>query len=287
MTTSWQIPGSDEQTIFGATDAPEGEPVGVMIICHGRMGYKEYGFFPRVARAAAEQGLAALRFNFSHAGVTENYERFERPDLFEKDTYARQIEDLKAVVTALTADEIPGVEWRRQPMVWFGHSRGSATVLLTAMRLFEDADRDPAVLPTPVGLIGAASLSFTNRFSDEQRRRLRQRGSIEAPSNRTGQILRIGKAFLDVMESDPPAYDPLRAASVARCPILFVHGENDGPDAARMLAEAAAAEPVIIPEAGHTFNCPNPLPDDEPAPPATQQMIDASIDFALRQCAGD
>ena len=64
--TQWTLPGVDDQPIYGNTHCPDGTPpVGVLVISHGFKGYKDYGFFPYLARAAAKRGLVAHRFNFS------------------------------------------------------------------------------------------------------------------------------------------------------------------------------------------------------------------------------
>ena len=105
----WTLTGSDDQPIIGTTHRPEGAPRGTLIACHGFKGYKDYGFFPRLCRRAAEAGLIAHRFNFSHSGMTNRTETFEKPELFEKDTYSKQVADLQTVHAAVRtiAEELP------------------------------------------------------------------------------------------------------------------------------------------------------------------------------------
>jgi uncharacterized protein len=84
----WTIPGAENQPIYGTTHLPDGShgsPRSVVIIAHGFKGYKDYGMFPRIAHQCAEAGLVAHRFNFSHSGMTNHIDTFERPDLFERD----------------------------------------------------------------------------------------------------------------------------------------------------------------------------------------------------------
>ncbi len=57
--SDWSISGSQGQPILGNThmSAPGSTPgstagstpIGVMLICHGFKGYKDYGFFPQLA----------------------------------------------------------------------------------------------------------------------------------------------------------------------------------------------------------------------------------------------
>jgi hypothetical protein len=79
----WSLPGSDNELIFGTSHLPAAgrTPVGVVLLCHGFKGYKDYGFFPHLASSLARDGFIAHRFNFSHSGVTPIYETFARIDL--------------------------------------------------------------------------------------------------------------------------------------------------------------------------------------------------------------
>ena len=56
-TTQWTLPGADGQPILGNTHVPDDSrgapPAGVLIVAHGFKGYKDYGFFPRLAQSAA------------------------------------------------------------------------------------------------------------------------------------------------------------------------------------------------------------------------------------------
>ena len=92
----WTIVGSQGETIHGSTERPDGMTLGVSILAHGFKGYKDYGMLPWLSRQLAKIGLISHRFNFSHSGMRAGADAFERPDLFEQDTWNRQVEDLKA-----------------------------------------------------------------------------------------------------------------------------------------------------------------------------------------------
>jgi len=51
---AWSIEGADGQPILGDTHLPEAPPRGVLVICHGFKGYKDYGFFPPSGRRGGE-----------------------------------------------------------------------------------------------------------------------------------------------------------------------------------------------------------------------------------------
>jgi pimeloyl-ACP methyl ester carboxylesterase len=268
----WEIEGSDGQPILGDCHLPDDQPRGVVLIAHGFKGYKDYGFLPRLADALAAASFIAHRFNFSHSGMTRKIERFEKPQLFERDTWGKQVADLLMVAAACHDGRLDG---QGLEQVWFGHSRGGVTSILAAAQTFTDDESAPCC---PAGLVTAAAPASACSLSNEDRARLRQRGSIESPSGRTGQILRVGKAWLDEMEASPKALDPVFRISQVMCPTLIVHGSDDPTvpaDAAGLLASAAGnlRQKVILDGAQHTFDAPNPLPADAKLPDATQQLL--------------
>jgi pimeloyl-ACP methyl ester carboxylesterase len=280
-TRDWTIPGAAGQPLIGTTHLPPAgvRPVAHLLICHGFKGYKDYGLFPALATACAKHGIVAHRFNFSHSGMTQNVERFERPDLFEQDRWSYQIADLLAVHQHILDDA--NTADAALPIIWFGHSRGGVTVLLTAS---EARDSNPRRSPT--GLITAASPDTTCSLTDDQRAEMHEAGRLPSPSSRTGQMLYVGEAWLQEIEVDPQRFDLLRAASRVRCPLLVLHGEDDTTvpvAAADRIASAAGQHARLLRIAGasHTFNASNPLPPDAALPPATAQLIGAVCAFTL------
>ena len=275
--TAWSISGADGQTILGHTHEPETESCGVLVICHGFKGYKDYGFFPFLAASAAKRSLTAHRFNFSHSGMTNDIETFERPDLFEADTWGKQVDDLKAVVDAIETGVLQGSSL---PLVLFGHSRGAVTSLLFASRQLVEM----------AAVVAAASPHQACFLDEDQKKQLRQHGFLESPSSRTGQDLRLGRVWLDEIEADPSTWDPLRAVDSIPCPILLIHGDDDQTvhiTSAQTLAHAAGEKATlsVIEGASHTFNAPNPLPLNETPPQETQRLVDLTCDFALQCCS--
>src|SRR5690606_10531758 len=152
LSTPWQIPGSDDQHLVGDAHLPAAHPSAVAILCDGFLGYNDYGLLPHLASALAQAGILACRFNFSHSGMTRRTATFERPDLFERDTWRKQACDLGAVVDALAAGGLPGTAGPLPPLVLVGHSRGGVTCLLAAAGRFR-AGRPPL----PAGVITVAA----------------------------------------------------------------------------------------------------------------------------------
>lgn len=282
--TDWTIPGSDGQPIYGNTHRTKdrkARPKGVFVACHGFKGYKDYGFFEAICNHAAQHNLIGMRFNFSHSGVTHDYERFEHPELFEKDTWGKQIEDVSRVIEDRA---MPIATHEFIPIFLFGHSRGGVTSLLFASRF-----RDPKQLG---GLITAAAPDYASNLDDLQKNQLRTEGRLLSPSGRTGQDLYVGLEWLEEIDRAPEFYDPVLAAAHIKCPMLILHGDNDDtvPIAcAHQLHNAATPNSTleIIEGANHVFNCPNPVPAETPLeqlPIQTNTLIHRSVDFALRCC---
>ncbi len=284
----WTITGAAGQPIFGDSHLPDEPPVGVLVICHGFKGYKDYGFFPHLAEAAAQTGLIAHRFNFSHSGMTNHIETFERPELFTLDRWSYQIADLLAVVSAIHDGHLPGAgALPGLPITWFGHSRGGVTCVLTGARVFGG---DTLATHRPAGIITAAAPHDGMRLDDDHKRILHKTGRLSSPSSRTGQELYIGLPSLDEVEADPDSFDPTRCIRTITCPVLIVHGSDDPTvpvDSAHHLADAAQNVTLeVLDGANHVFNAPNPLPTDTPAPPTAQRMIDTACNFAVACCRG-
>ena len=285
--TRWQLPGAEGQPLYGNTHLPAegpGAARGVLLICHGFKGYKDYGFLPALAHAAAERGLIAHRFNFSHSGVTERHETFERADLFERDTFAKQVHDVHAVASAVARGELVGADLGQ---VWFGHSRGGVTVVLAADGRLVKPGRH--VADQPRGLITAAAPSRACHLDEAACDELRRAGRVASPSARTGQVLYVGGPWLVEIEAKPEAHDVLAAVRRAALPMLVVHGGGDETvpvSAAHELAGAAGerGQRMIIDAASHTFDAPNPLAIDAPLPAATARLIDEACSFALHCC---
>ena len=277
MASPWTIAGAEGEPIIGSCHLPEGVARGVAVIAHGFKGYKDYGMFPAIAARMAAAGLVAHRFNFSHSGMTERIETFERPDLFERDTWSKQVTDLRAVTAAIADGTLEG---RGLPLLLFGHSRGGVSVLLTAGRAEAAGDER---WTTPAGIVTASAPSSCSSLQPEQAELLLAQGWIESPSSRTGQALRVGKGFLTEQQEDPAGHDLLALVARITSPMLIVHGTADPTvpaDCARRITAAnPRAELLLIDGGDHVFNTPNPFAPD--ARPSRQlvELLTAMAEF--------
>lgn len=265
----WTIQGSEGLDLLGVTDRPAGKPRGVAVIVHGFKGYMDYGLFPSLARRVADEGFIAHRFNLAHSGMTRNIATFERPELFARDRWRHQVEDVMSVVGAIRDRRIEG---HALPLVLIGHSRGGTACLLTAGVHAED-------LPELRAVVTINAPDTCCRMSDEDRARLLEEGSIESPSARTGQVLSIEKGWLQDQLDHPEAHDVLALAGRIRARVLVLHADSDQtvePRAAISIAGALRhpTEPVFIRDADHVLNTPNPWPPTAPPPPPLGEALD-------------
>jgi pimeloyl-ACP methyl ester carboxylesterase len=235
---------------------------------------------PAISAGLCRAGFVAHAFNFSHSGMTANPDTFERPDLFELDTWNKQVFDIQCIVDAIARGQLSGTGL---PYVLLGHSRGRVSALLFAGRRTAGSR-----LPKPACIITAGSPDRACDMSDSEKLDLRARGYLESPSARTGQILRIRLQWLTEQEAEPDAHDVLANVRKIECPILVVHGENDetiSVQSAVSIAGAATNARVLrIKDCNHVFNAPNPPPADVSEIPELAQAIDEIVKFSRDCC---
>ncbi len=251
---------SEGLPIRGDLHSP-GRPGAPVVICiHGFKGFKDWGFWPEVARRLCDSGYGVLRFNLSHSGIGADSEVLSEIGLFESGTYTREVEDLREVLARLEERRLPRSEELDPSHVGLlAHSRGSVSALAAA------AAGDPVrsvVLWNPV--------SSVLWWDEETRRRWREAGFWETVNSRTGQVFRMKPALLDDAEQNRDRLHPVVNAGRLRVPVLAVVAAQDEtvPSAAgRRIASAGGALGSVheIAATGHTFGAAHPFPGTTPA----------------------
>ena len=260
---AFEIPGAAGEIARGNVHLPAADPGGrlpLVLVLHGFKGYKDYGFFPHLTQRLADSGVVAVRFNFSHSGIDDDPSTFGRPDLFERDAWSKQLADVQAVIAAAEAGDLPHAErMDLARLAVVGHSRGGVTALLTA-------GTDRRIQAT----VSLSAPRGTGTLLEHDKQAIREHGYIVSPSSRTGQDLRIGRAWLDDLEQNAEKLDLLAAVARIDGPLLIAHGTGDASvpvDCAYAIAGAygADAEMLLVDGAGHTFDCVNPFEGPSPA----------------------
>ncbi len=258
---NWQIIGSSGEAIFGTTHQPSGTAKGVVLMAHGFKGYKDYGMFPWLAANLSNEGYVVHRFNFSHSGMLNNDGPFERLDLFEQATWNGQVEDLKILAETFAQSDLP--------LILFGHSRGGVAALLAVGRGEVEASQ----------VISLSAPSNCLSMTEEAKKKLLEDGRIESPSGRTGQMLYVGKVFLEEQLASPESHDLISMVSDIDTPCLIIHGEED--PTVPVLSGITLSETIpnatlqIIQGGDHVFNTPNPFSVDGEPSQQLNQVWDA------------
>lgn len=224
-----------------------GELRPTVVVCHGFKGFKDWGFFPKVADRLALAGYTAVSFNFSGSGVGPDSEVVDEPERWFRQTLTGDLADLGTVVDHMASSSPPWIGL-------LGHSRGGATAVLQAAR-------DPRI----AALVTWAAVATFHRYPPADLAQWRREGRIEVVNARTGQALPIGTGLLDDLEAHGAGtLDVLAAASRVDVPWLLAHGAADESvpcaEAERLAAASApgCARLLKVEGAGHTFGVRHP-----------------------------
>ena len=264
----WEIrPEDGSATIYGDLRAPQGPPPrSAVVICHGLKGFKDWAFFPPLARAVARRGHAAVSFNFSGAGVSPGGLDLDDPDAFAATTHSRNVDEIRMVLDALTG----GILFPRAPerIGLLGHSRGGGEAILAA---YED--------PRVDALVTWSAVSAFGRWSEEQIAAWERGETVYVDNKRTGEPLPVAPSLWEDLHENRGRLDVLRAASRLDIPWLIAHGDADetvSPDHAQALFDAAGerAELLLVEGAGHTYGAVHPFAGPTPE---LQTVVDASL----------
>ena len=106
------------------------QPDLAVVICHGFKGFREWGFFPSLARALARRGYAAVTFDFTRNGVGDDGVDFSALDRFSENTHSRNLDEIGQVIDAVLSGELLSPPPAR--LARLGHSRGGGEAILKA-----------------------------------------------------------------------------------------------------------------------------------------------------------
>lgn len=256
----------------GDLHLPEGAgPFPVVVVCHGFKAFKEWGFFPHLCEELAAGGLAAVRFNFSHCGVSGDGDVYDQLPKFAHNTVSKELEDVAAVLDWVRGGDGPRLDGARIGLL--GHSRGGGIALLAAR------------LHGPVrAVVGWNAISTFERFGPDAIENWRRSGRHFIENRRTRQMMPLDAAVLVDMEAHRKRYDLQAAIAALNVPVLLVQGEEDTtvpPLEMEALAAASGgrAETRMIAGADHTFNSRHP---GKRTTPALAEAIRATRSFLLK-----
>ena len=267
---SFQVENRRGDPVYGDVRFREGvEQAPVVVVCHGFKGFKDWGTFPLWGRRLAEAGFVSVLFNFSYNGVApEQPTDFTRLDLFAKNTFTRELDDLDAVLTAVVEGHVPEASVDPSRLGLMGHSRGGGTAIL-------HADERIRALTT-----WSAVSTFLDRFPASWIRDWQSRGYAEVMNARTGQVMRLNRILYDDALAHHDRLDIRAAAARVGVPWLLVHAEDDTAvpfaEAEALLAASSGAE-LFRAQGGHTFGGRHPF--DGPLPETLRAVFERTLAF--------
>jgi dienelactone hydrolase len=229
---------------------PDGPDRGLVLVCHGFKGFRRWGFFPWVGERFAEEGWHSAVLDFSHNGIGNDPLEFDRLDLFERNTYSKELDDIDRALAELR--DRRGGELR---LCLLGHSRSAVNVIIRAV---EDPQVRAVVTWNGVG----AALRVTDRQLEVWERE----GRLEFVNSRTGQTMAMGFDFVRDVRTQSERFDLAAQAARLRVPQLVIHAEGDlavPVDESLVLLSGAdensTRRRVVLPGSGHTFGAVHPF----------------------------
>ena len=250
----------------------------VIVICHGFKGFKDWGFFPDIAARLAESGYAAITFNFSRCGVGADFSRFTEMEKFAENTISHELDDLQMLLDAIRGGRVGTHIVDPERIGLLGHSRGGAVALLTAAEHPDEIEC----------LVTWATVSNLFRATPDEKKRWKEQGYWEFENKRTGQMMRVNRAFLDDLEANRQRFDLGQAVEKVEAPTLFIHGSEDTtipPAESEMLHErcgAVSKRLAIIEKAGHTFGIQHPMQQSNTAYETVADLTESWFDNYLQ-----
>ena len=240
---------------------------GLIFVCHGFKGFRRWGFFPWVGESLAAAGWTSAVLDFSCNGIGDDSLQFDRLDLFERNNYSREMDDLDQVIRELrertSFDGAIGL---------LGHSRAAVNVVAGAA---EDSGVGAVVTWNGV----SRALRFTERQLGEWERE----GRLEFTNARTGQLMAMDFGFVRDALEHQERFDLALAAGRMRAAHLIVHASADlavpiaeSVELAAGREESATFRRVEIEGSTHTLGAVHPF---EGSTPALDRAMELSLEW--------
>ena len=228
----------------------------LVIFVHGFKGFKDWGGFPYMTDKLAEAGFFVVSFNFSYNGVGEKEDElvhFTRLELFAKNTFSRELDDLGNIIDYFD-DNREKYNYDFSKLTLIGHSRGGGCVILKT-------SQDKRVKK----LITLAAVSYYDRYTDRKKNEWKEKGYIEEPNSRTGQIMKMDLTLLEDIEINKERLDIQEAMKRIDVPVLILHGEQDlsvdysNAETLYSASNKNFTQYKLIEKTGHTFGVIHPF----------------------------
>ncbi|MBI5403040.1 MAG: prolyl oligopeptidase family serine peptidase [Ignavibacteriae bacterium] len=232
------------------------ENLPVLIFCHGFKGFKDWGSFPYMLEKISNENIFTVSFNFSFNGTDntkDNPVDFNRLDLFARNTFSRELDDLGCVIDFLFSVK-DKYSFDTEKLVLAGHSRGGGIAIL---KTAEDARIKK--------LIALASVAEFDRYTEERKKRWKEEGYLEVLNTRTKQYMRMNYTLIEDLEKNYDRLNIQNAMSRIKVPAVIIHGKQDMAvdysDAETLynFSDKSKTKLILYENTGHTFGAEHPF----------------------------
>jgi pimeloyl-ACP methyl ester carboxylesterase len=181
--------------------------------------------------------------------------RYVRPDLFERNTLAREHADILSAVRFVAEGGLRNHIRSAFLIGLYGHSRGAIAATLAAIER-----------PEVRALCTWSAIDDPNNFTPKQKQRWRREGVYAFTEATGGTRLGIGVGYLDDLEENHGYYLMRERVRELRVPHLIVHGQADMTVPVECALSLHQAErqlrqkQLVVLQTGHTFGVPYPEP---------------------------
>jgi len=246
----------------------------VILFVHGFKGFKDWGAFPDACEDLARSGFGVVSFNLSLNGIGDNKKEFDRLDLFARQTFTQDLNDIQSIITALQKGEIKDTHTHLNTdfIGIVGHSRGGH-VAVTAAAEFEAIQ----CLVT-----WSAVANYLDFWTDAMKSDWETKGVTDIVNTRTNQVMPLKKIVFDDAVENQERVIALHRVKELRIPSLFIHARLDESvpisNSEKLHIHSAAKDKVLklIAKAGHTFGISHPFEEDD-FPKPFKDLMDETI----------
>lgn len=254
------------------------EQKGLVLFCHGFKGFKDWGSWPAIAEYFAKEGLAFLKFNFSHSGIgLDDSEAFTALEKFGTNTLGKEVADIKSIVHFINsklATAIPEINTSTISII--GHSKGGASALLYCLQEETKIQRI---------ITWASPFDFHRSWNAKFIKKWRTEGVQYIKNARTNQMMPLHIEVLEDLELNREKYSLKDGGKRLKIPFLIIQGTNDPAvpmdEFNALKKNFPKASTHLIENANHVFGASHPY-ESESLPEHTRALVATTIAFILK-----
>ena len=261
--------------IYDATYIKNSVKKPVVILCHGYMGFKDWGAWGLAGKEFSKNNFFFVKFNFSHNGGTME-QPIDFPDLnsFANNDFTHELEDIDRIIEHLKVSKTYSQDLDFNNISLVGHSRGAGTVLI---KTFEDTRIKKVITWAGVS-------DFKKRFQEgtPEFYKWEKEGVIYGENSRTKQFLPHFFQFFEDFKKNEARFNIKSAVEKLKVPYLIIHGSNDTSvlpiEGENLFSWNKQNKIERIKDADHVFSSKHPW-NSKTLPKHLKKVVYLSIDF--------